>query len=262
MTDQTPLDAAHAAMEAAPEDDNARLTFYARLADSELCVMLRAEAQGDTLDPETVEADGATFVLAFDREDRLSAFAGKPAPYAALPGRALAQMLAGQGAGLALNLDAPSQTLLPPEALGWLAETLGHAPAEAEARPVEITAPGNLPEALLRALDARLAKAAGLARRAYLAGVEYEDGARGHLLGLTGTVDGAEGPLARAVNEALVFSGLEAGALDVAFLGDDDPLAARLARVAMRFDLPEPPETERAAPKAPGSDPDAPPRLR
>ena len=44
MTEETPLDAAHAAMEAAPEDDAARLRFYERLADSELFLLLRRGA--------------------------------------------------------------------------------------------------------------------------------------------------------------------------------------------------------------------------
>ena len=73
---------------------------------------------------------------------------------------------------------------------------------------------------------------------------------------------GAETALARAVNEALVFSGIEAGMLDVVFLPDSDPSAAQLARVGLRFDLPEPPKPERTERIAPGSDPDSPPILR
>ncbi len=43
MTDLTPLDTAHAAMEAAPADDAARLRFYERLADSEMFLLLSEE---------------------------------------------------------------------------------------------------------------------------------------------------------------------------------------------------------------------------
>lgn len=259
---QTPLDAAHAAMDAAPQDDAARLRFYERLADSELTVMLQGAA-ADDLAPELFDLDGARFVLVFDREERLARFAGRPVPYAALPGRALMAMLAGQGIGLALNLDvAPSAILLPPEAVDWMAQTLEHAPEERTARAQSVHAPAGLPETLLTALDARLAAAGGLARRAYLAAVRYADGTQGHLLGLTGTVEGAEPALARAINEALVFSGLEAGALDVAFLADSDPLTAQLARIALRFDLPEPAAPEHVVPATPGSDPEKPPRLR
>ncbi|SPF79742.1 SseB family protein [Pseudoprimorskyibacter insulae] len=263
MTEHTPLDTAHQAMEAAPEDHAARLRFYERLADSELFLMLTEEAQGDQISPELFELADASFVLVFDREERLGQFAGRPVPYAALSGRAIAQMLGGQGIGLAVNPEvAPSSILLPPEAVSWLTQTLDHGPQQTEARPVEFNTPKGLPDVLLTALDAKLATAAGLARKAYLTEVTYDDGTRGHLLGITGAVDGAEAPLARAVNEALVFSGIEAGALDVVFLSDSDSAAAQLARVGLRFDLPEPQKAEEIARPAPGSDPEKPPILR
>ncbi|MFZ7093276.1 SseB family protein [Primorskyibacter sp. 2E233] len=259
----TPIDTAHAAMEAAPEDDAARLRFYERLADAELFLMLTEEPKGDNISPEVFEVQDSSFVLVFDLEERLSGFAGRAVPYVAMSGRALARMLAGQGIGLALNIEvAPSAILLPPQALEWLSQTLDHGPSEGEARPESLHAPRDLPEALLQALDTKLAATAGLARKAYLARVTYEGGTQGHLLGITGAVPGAEAALAKAINEALVFSGLEAGALDVAFLADSDPLTAQLAGVALRFDLPEPPKPERIERIAPGSDPDKPPLLR
>ena len=67
--------------------------------------------------------------------------------------------------------------------------------------------------------------------------------------------------LSQAVREALVFSGVEAGELDVVFLQPDDPAVEVLERVGLRVDLPQP-EPAAASPAAPGSDPDAPPRLR
>lgn len=263
MTEKTALDHAHALMEATPEDDAARLRFYERLAESELFLLLSAEATGDQISPEVFDLSDSTFVLVFDREERLTAFTGKPSAYAALPGRAIAGMLAGQAMGIGLNLEvAPSSILIPPGAVDWLAETLGHGPDEQQARPTELHPPKGLPDALLTALDAKLGLAAGLARKAYLAAVTYDDGTRGHLLGLTGTRPGAEEALARAVNEALVFSGIEAGSLDVVFLADSDPLTPRLARVGLRFDLPEPAVATRIDVAPPGSDPDKPPRLK
>jgi hypothetical protein len=95
---------------------------------------------------------------------------------------------------------------------------------------------------------------------AYLVGVTYESGARGHMLGFVGAVPEAQGALARAVSEVLVFSGLEAALLDVAFFDASDPAAARLARCGLRFDMPEPPDVVQRP--APGSDPDKPPILR
>ncbi|EAQ25664.1 SseB family protein [Roseovarius sp. 217] len=261
MTDLTPLDAAHAAMERTADEATARLRFYETLAASELYLLLKSEAESDQLDPEVFDLSDHSFVLVFDREDRLAQFAGRIVPYAALSGRSIATMLAGQGVGLGVNLDvAPSSILLPPEAVDWLAETLGGAPTQIEARPEKFSAPKGLPENLLLALDARLASMAGLADLAYLVGVTYDTGARGHLLGFVDAQPEAQAALARAVSEVLIFSGLEAAALDVAFFAASDPVAARLAHCGLRFDLPEPPRPSVRA--APGSDPDKPPLLR
>jgi hypothetical protein len=257
----TPLDQAHAAMEAAPEDDGARLAFYDRLAASELVLLLEAEAEGDRIRPQVFPVEGDRFVLVFDREERLAEFAGGAAPYAALSGRRLAGMLAGQGIGIGVNLGvAPSAILIGAGSVDWLAATLAAQPEEVEERPAEILPPRGLPERLITALDARLAAAEGLARMAYLVGTVYAGGRRGHLLGFVDPVPGAEPALARAVGEALTFSGIEAGVLDVGFFRAADPVAARLARVGLRFDLPEAPVAE--GPGAPGTDPAVPPRLK
>lgn len=261
MAEMTALDRAHGAMTAAPEDDAARLRFYERLADSELFLLLAAEPQGDNLEPELFEVEGGRFMLVFDREERLAEFTGQIAPYAALSGRAVSSMLAGQGIGLGLNLGvAPSEMLLPAEAVDWLAATLAHRPSEVEARPEEVLAPHGLPEVLLTALDAKLATAAGLARMAYLVAVRYEGNRPGHLLAFVDAAEGAEHALANAAGEALTFSGLEAGEMDVGFFAASDPIAARLAKVGLRFDLPEPEHSD--GPAAPGMDPRKPPRLR
>lgn len=259
----TPIDQAHAAMEAAPEDDTARLRFYERIADAELFLLLEAEPEGEVIKPRIFPVEDAHFVLAFDREERLSAFAGAAAPYAALPGRVAAGLLDAQGLGLGLNLEvAPSAILLPPEAVGWLAGTLAERPEQVEARPEELTPPHGLPERVVTALDTKLALAAGLARSAYLVGVRYAGGRPGHMLAIMAAVPGAEEALARAVGEALVFSGLEAGEIDVAFFDLSDPIAARLAKVGLRFDLPEPARAEVVKATPPGMDPARPPRLR
>lgn len=259
----TPLDLAHAAMEAAPEDDAARLTFHERLADGELFLLLEAEPDGDIIKPRLFELEDGPVVLAFDREDRLADFTGVPAPYVALPGRVVARHLAGQGVGIGLNLGvAPSSYLLSAAAVDWLAQMLDHAPKTAEARPSRFLAPRAVPERLLQGLDAKLARAGGLAAAALLAAVDYADGRRGHILAFVDARPGAEQALAHAVAEALTFSSVEAGELDVTFLSAEDPALAALAPVALHFDLQLPEPAETAAPAAPGSDPDRPPILR
>lgn len=259
----TPLDEAHGAMTAAPEDAAARLRFYDRLSASEMFLLLEAEPEGAHIRPRVFPVEGRDFVLVFDREDRLGAFVEGAAPYAALSGRALAEMLSGQGIGLGVNLGvAPSSILLDAEAVAWLAGALAGGPDEVEERAEEVMAPVGLPEGLLRALDARLASATGLAKMSYLVGVRYGGGRQGHLMAFIGAVPGAEPALAQAVSAALTFSGVEAGSLDVGFFRASDPMAARLARVGLRFDLPVAPEAGGATPGAPGMDPARPPRLK
>ena len=256
----TDLDLAHAAMEAAPDDDSARLRFYERLADTELFMLLAGDPEGDQVQPEIFTIEDQQFSLVFDREERLSQFVGRAAPYAGLPGRGLVGMLAGQGIGLALNLEvAPSAMLIPAEAVDWLSQTLSHGPNETEARLTEVSAP-HVPEVVVTGLDRKLAIAGGLARFAYLAAAKYDDGAAGHVLVFIDALPDAHQALATAASEALTFSGIEAGVMDVVFIAASDPLAAHLARVGLRFDLPQPeaPQT----PGAPGMDPAKPPRLK
>jgi len=79
-------------------------------------------------------------------------------------------------------------------------------------------------------------------------------------LAFVDAVDGSENALASAASEALTFSGIEAGVMDVLFVKASDPLAAYLAKVGLRFDLPEAHTGQ--APGAPGMDPANPPKLR
>ncbi len=265
MTDQTPLDIAHADMQAAPDDDRARLRFYETLAACELFLMIVSDPDdaSETVTPELIETDSARYVLVFDRAERLAAFAGKATPYVALSGRAICEMLDGQGIGLGVNLEvAPSAILLPQDAVAWLYATLGNAPDEIEARIVQVFPPAGLPENLIEALDTRLATAMGLAQSAYLVAVAFDTGARGHLLAFVGALPQAQAALTQAASEALTFSGIEAGAMDVGFFEAGDAMVAKLSRVGLRFDLPQPQDTVTLDRPAPGSDPDKPPKLK
>lgn len=259
----SPLDHAHAAVTADPANEALRLRFFERLADGEMYLLLAKEAEGGNIEPRIFDLEDGRFVLVFDLEERLAEFSGGVAPYAALPGRVVANMLKDQGIGLGVNLGVPtSQMLLPPEAMDWLAETLDERPIETEALPEEFHPPKGLPQSLLEGLNAKLARAGGLASGALLAAVTYRGGRRGHMLAFLDVADGAQGPLARAASEALVFSGIEAGEIDVTFLQGDGGAAKAMAKVALRFDLPEPPKEPAQIPgSAPGMDPEKPPRL-
>ena len=111
MTELTPLDLAHAAMMAAPDDDAARLRFYERIADVELFVLLEAEPDGDQINPVLLED---SYVIVFDRSARLAAYVGDAAPYVALSGRAIAGMLDGQPLGTHIYICGPKGMI------GWV----------------------------------------------------------------------------------------------------------------------------------------------
>ena len=255
----TLLDIAHAQMQARVNDDAARLGFYEKLAGVELFLLLESESSGDQITPQTFDLPENSYVLAFDREDRLTGFTGGPTPYAALSGQVICKMLSENNLGLGLNLDvAPSSILIPPEAVRWMAE-MESAPKQHEEKAIKFSVPKGLPEEFLSLLDTRLAAAGGLAPMAYLVGVSYESGAQGHLLAFIDARPEARGALVQTVAQALVFSGLNSGALDVTFFAASDPTAASLAKSGLRFDLPQPAEY---TPVAPGSDPEKPPILK
>lgn len=276
MTDPTltllsDLDRAHDAMQADPADDAARLAFYQALADAEVFLLLQDVPEGEAIQPEMLELDGDTFALVFDTDWRLSNFTeehlpGAAMPYAALPGRAVAAMLKGQKVGLGLNLGvAPSSILIPQAAIDWLATTLEETPEETAREITGIDAAGALSDQLLPALIAKLSRAGGLASSAALATARFSDGTQGPLVGFTAPLPGAEQALARSVQEALVFSGIEDLVLEVAFFAPGSPEASALDVKGQPIPLPLPePESEAldADRRPPGSDPERPPNLK
>jgi hypothetical protein len=254
----TPLDAAHAAEAAAPEDDAARLRFHERVLDAELVVPLAAEPRDGAIEPRVHDLSDGRFVLAFDRDDRLAAFLGAPVPFAALSGRSLAALLAERGIGIALNLGAPSAALLPPASVDWLARIAGVAAEQATGRIEALAPPGPVPAALLAGLGAKLAAMADVIEAAFLARARHSGGEERLLLALAGVPEPAQPAVSAAIAEAVRLAA-EGAELDVLFPDAGSALLAAAARTGARLALP-PPEDRR--PVAPGADPDRPPRLR
>lgn len=267
MTEETPLDGAHARMEAEPENEAARLGFYQALADAELYLLLAGEPVEGQIEPEMLEIDGARYALVFDTDWRLANFTqehlpGEAMPYAALPGRVVAQLLKDQNVGLGLNLDVgPSSILIPPEAVSWLASALTTTPEESTRAIVAIEAPGNVPDTLIPALVAKLAPR-GLALGAALASARLDDGSTVPMVGFVGPAPGAEEALAKAVQEALMFTGIEDFTLEVGFFAPRSPEAEALLGLGHKIPLPPPPAPEETQATPPGSDPSRPPILK
>ncbi len=257
----TKLDEAYGQMAA---DEASELQFYRELADATLYLVLEREAEGEVIAPRVFDVAGGSVLLAFDSEDRLASLSDTPLAFVALPGRIIAQQMAGQGLSLGINLGtgAVCEMLMPPEALDWLVQMLGATPVSLEAQVAEFLPPTLVPEALIAALTRSAQAASGLAAVGLLAAVRYQDGRRGHMFSFVNAEVSAQAALARSVAEALAFSGIEAGELDVSFLVEADAGLARLLRVAKVFEVPE--VVVEAIPDrpAPGMDPLAPPKLR
>ncbi|MCF6273754.1 MAG: SseB family protein [Rhodobacteraceae bacterium] len=257
---QTPLDTAHQQMQ---EDESAAPAFYERFLEAELFLLLEEELNGDRAKPMILETSDGALALVFDLEERLAAFSDEAHSYVALSGRRVAGLLAGQGLGLGLNLgEAPSAMVLPEDAVMWLSEAAQNSDEQLEARPLEVFRPTGVPEALIRALDSKLANMGGVVSTAYLVSALYEGGEKGHMLALVNVPEPAKTGVSEALSEALRFSGIEAARLDLAFLAPDDPHLAKFKTVGLGFDIPELVLPKAPAPVAPGMDPDKPPVLR
>ena len=235
------------------------LGFYRALADAELFLVLESEALGAVMTPRVFDLSDGPLLLVFDSEERLAGFGDGPVPYAALPGRVIAAQIAGQGLALGLNLGtgAASEMILPAEAITWLMQMLDQAPAEeVEAAVLRFEAP-VVPDAVLQALPPVIS-----AGPAWLAGAVFAQGRRGIMLALTGVDPADQARMARAVTEALAFSGLDASELDLVFVAEGGAVVARMGAVGLMFRPEVRPEPAVAAPKPPGSDSDRPPILR
>jgi hypothetical protein len=71
----------------------------------------------------------------------------------------------------------------------------------------------------------------------------------------------AERALAKSTHEAIAFSGVDAASLDVAFFDANESAAMAIAKVGLRFELPELIQ-EKIPGSAPGMDPSSPPKLK
>jgi len=257
----TPLDMAHGEMAENPDDTALRLRFYERLAGCELFLLLDRDPVGERIEPSIFPLDSGNYVLVFDTEQRLVEFTGKPSPFAAMSGRVVVDMIATKDLGLAVNLGvATSSILLGGDAVSWLHATLKATVNETQEIPTELCAPSGIEKGFIQALDAKIASAIGLADCAYLAGSRYSDGPSALILAITGADPAAHSALMQALGEVVSFSAQDTP-LDITFLRADMPVVKQFEKVALRFDFPRP-ETAQYQPKAPGRDPDKPPKLR
>ena len=255
----TALDLAFVAMADAPEDDAARIKYLHTLADTELIVHLKDQPDGEQITPETLTRGAETYVVAFDGFERLVEHSGDAAEYAALPGRKLSEMLAGQGIGVAVNPGQMGAYLVSANVLDWLNTALDQYPTHYGEGIGEVLPIAAGSEVVIRAVEAKLAPAAGLVAGAVVARTRDDDGTLSNFVAFLDAVPGTEAALAGAVNEAVVFAGSEDNWI-VGHFRVGTEIARRLTAVGRAVEFPVEPAPQ--PPKPTGSDPSKPPILR
>tara|TARA_R110000868_G_scaffold358005_4_gene619517 strand:+ start:2713 stop:3111 length:399 start_codon:yes stop_codon:yes gene_type:complete len=114
----TPLDQA---LEAAKTSQCKRNAFYGLLVSSTLYVPTHDTEtdKPETFNPILAEAEGITYLMVFDTEEKLSAWAQTPMTFAPLPGHALIEITTGN-IHWALNPGTDHAKILQPDEIAWL----------------------------------------------------------------------------------------------------------------------------------------------
>ena len=207
-------------------DDAARAAILRRLADTQLYAALAGDAEGDRAELLRLDGPDGSLALACDSDDRLSGFFDQPTPYAAMPGRVLARLLAEAGVALLVNPGAPSEMLIGAETLDWLARALADHPNAGQDTARLSPPDAAVAEMLLPALGERLAEMAGLAQAATLTRAQWSDGREGHLVLIEGAESQIEPLIAKAIGELAAFLPPIQGGLDVSFAALSAPEGA------------------------------------
>ena len=263
MTENSRLEVLAEKMCHAPADQATRMQFFITFLDSELYLLLSEEASYESISPIVESHKGIEHVLVFTCENNLVEYSKKVAPYAALSGRLIVDMLARANLGIAFNFAMPSSELfLTAGEITWLNEIVAGSPYTHEARPTLFFPLDVEGKKLASILIEKLLFAAELAASFWLVGVEYDDQSQGVLLIILDPRAGAEAPLAKAAMEAIAFSGVENLPFDVTFLKGQEKLVEIVKRQGKPLLFPERPAKKLYQPSMPGGDPSKPPRLR
>ena len=246
-----------------PADELARMRFFNAFLDSELCLLLSEEADVETISPIVAVHEGIEHVFAFASDDNLATYSGKVAPYAALSGRVIVDLLAQADLGIAFNFGlSSSELILTNKEIIWLNEIASEVPETHAARPTAFFPLGQEIKFLNSVLIEKLLSAAELAESFWLTGVEYDNNSKGLLLIIFDARAGSEASLAKAALEAVAFSGFEKLPFDVSFLKGQAKVAKVVKRQCQPLLFPELPVQTPHQPSIPGGDPKKPPKLR
>jgi hypothetical protein len=246
-----------------PADHSARMRFFNAFCDAEVFLLLNEEPDEGSLSPVVLDAEGRGHVLAFASEEHLADYSAQVAPYAALSGRVIVDMLTQAELAIAFNWGVlVSEMVITAEEITWLNGVISEAPETHNARPTSFFALGQERDTLSRVLVEKLISASELAQAFWLIGVGYETGAKGVMLCIVDAPLEAEAPLAKAALEAIAFCGYENLLFDVSFLKHHEKAVEAIERQGQRLVFPKRPPVTPKQRSMPGSDPARPPKLR
>ncbi|ALC17276.1 putative peptidyl-prolyl cis-trans isomerase [Desulfuromonas soudanensis] len=95
--------------------------FYIPTLEDETAAGKTTVIENDTINPIVLEAEGKSYLMLFDSEERLSAWAKSAVAYVVLPGHAIAAMTP-PDLHWAVNVGTSFSKEFVPEEIGWLKE--------------------------------------------------------------------------------------------------------------------------------------------
>jgi len=128
------LDKVVEALNAAPEDVTARMNFYSQFLSTVFFVPIKkvssAEESTDKAIelPLIIENDGNDFLVFFDEQTRLNAWAGEHVPCAQMPGFTLAEITSPK-VYWAMNVGTDYDKQFAPEEIAWLKDVIARSKA-------------------------------------------------------------------------------------------------------------------------------------
>jgi SseB protein N-terminal domain len=126
----TPLDQA---LEAAKTSQCKRNAFYGLLVNTTLYIPTHESSSEDSFNPVLAEVDGVTYLMVFDSEEKLSAWAQKPMTYTTLAGHIVAEITQGN-IHWALNMGSEHFKILVPDEVQWLKDLIIKFKAQAQSQ--------------------------------------------------------------------------------------------------------------------------------
>jgi len=128
------------ALEKFIQDENEQAQYYDLVLNSHFYIPTHDDAdataetvvkENDTIDPIVLEAEGKSYLILFDSEERLSAWAKSPTSFVVLPGHAIAEMTPAE-LHWAVNVGTDFSKEFVPEEIAWLKEVVEKCNEESE----------------------------------------------------------------------------------------------------------------------------------